>query len=144
MGMEEVDEMRCHVVSVYHLQEHKLMRPIRLILYVAVFAVLATLTQMCPRTLLTVGLLVGQFVPSLAVCAFFTYLCQRRTTALWLMASGTFLGFLLAPSIESIRENQIWLDDFLDNRISCAEYTGIGTLVAGSAIYLIERVRRLK
>jgi predicted membrane-bound spermidine synthase len=99
---------------------------------------------MFSRIFLTVSLLIGQFVPSLAVGAFFTYLCQRRTTALWLMAMGTFLGFLLAPSIESVRENQIWFDDFLDNRIICAEYTGIGTLVGGLAIYLIERVQRLK
>ncbi len=91
---------------------------------------------------LSVGLFVAQFLPSLAVCTLFVYLCRKRTTALWLMAAGTFLGFLLAPSIESVRENQIWLDDFLENRIICARYSGIGTLVAGLIAYAVERVQR--
>jgi hypothetical protein len=89
------------------------------------------------------SLFVAQCVPSLVVGAFFFRLCQRRTTALWLMAAGTFLGFLLAPTIESVRENQIWLDDFLENRITCAKYTGLGTFVAGLAACLIEQVQRL-
>jgi hypothetical protein len=114
--------------------------PVRLVLYVTLFAALATFTLVYPQTSLATALLVGLFVPSLAVCAFFTCLCQRRTTALLLMAAGTFLGLLLAPCIESIRENQTWLDDFLTNRLIFVEYTGIGTLVAGLIAYVIERL----
>jgi hypothetical protein len=95
------------------------------------------------ETMLAVGLYVAQFLPSVAVCSLFLYLSRRRTATFWLMAVGTFLGFLLAPSIESVRENQVWLDDFFDNRIISAKYMGIGTLVAGLGAYLIEQVHRL-
>jgi hypothetical protein len=98
--------------------------------------------MMDAKVILSIGLYVAQFLPSLVVCILFIHLCRERKTVLWFMAAGTFLGFLLAPLIESVRENQIWLDDFLDSRIIGAWYTGIGTLAGGLMAFTVDRWRR--
>ncbi|MEI6738645.1 MAG: hypothetical protein WCL29_09240, partial [Pseudomonadota bacterium] len=96
----------------------------RILFYITIFGILAAVIRKCPQTSLMVALIVEQFVPSLACCGFFAYLCRNRERALLLMAGVAFLGWLLCPTIESIRECQSWYDDFADNCQILAIYSG--------------------
>jgi hypothetical protein len=120
--------------------------PRRLSLDIAVFAILAACIRIFPDASLKSALVVTQFVPTLACCAFFTYLSNRRMRALLLVAGGAFLGWLLCPTVWFNYEDPNWWDDYLHYYRLWPVYSGIGAFVAGVSMYAVgfaaSRVRR--
>lgn len=107
---------------------------------VAAFTAFATLAWLAPNPAIKIALLAGGCIAGFAGCARLVCLCRSRTTALLLMASGAYLGWLMCPTVESIRENQIWYDDFAENSLLTVVYAGIGTIVVGAMTYFGERL----
>jgi hypothetical protein len=112
----------------------------RLLLDVAVCGVVAVCIQRFPEPSLKSALVVGQFLPTVASCALFTYLCKHRIRALLVVAVGTFLGWVLCPTVWISYEFPNWYDDYAFYYWYWPVYCGVGALAAGLAIYTFECV----
>lgn len=112
----------------------------RLVLDIATFGILAAFIWISPESSLKFALVVGQYAPSLAICAFFTYACKNRTRALLFASGGAALGWLLAPTVWVNYEFQNWYDDYAYYYRFWPVYSGIGAFVAGLTIYVVECV----
>ena len=110
----------------------------RLLLDIATFGFLVAVIWSFPEPSLKVALNIGLFLPALATCAFVAYFCKHRMRALLISAGGAFVGWLLSPGIEVIRDLQTSYDWYWDNVLSWGVFPPIGAIIAGVIAWIIE------
>jgi hypothetical protein len=112
------------------------------LLSIAVLGLVAFLALCFPGPLLQLALTVGLFVPTFASCTLFAWLCRHRASAFLISALGGCVGWLLAPSVEVVREFPTSYDWYTDNLCAWAILPPIGSAVAGLVVWMVEFATR--